>query len=78
MFPELFTIPGIGFVINTYGVLLAIGFLSGMWLAGWFAAKDGLPRSEVFDIVLYALVASLVGSRALLVAVEWEDRKSVV
>lgn len=72
MFPELFTIPGMGFVINTYGVLLAIGFLSGMWLAGWFAAKDGLPRSEVFDIVLYALVASLVGSRALLVAVEWE------
>lgn len=73
MFPELFEIPGTGFIINTYGVLLAIGFLSGMWLAGRFAVADGLPRGEVLDIVLYALIASLVGSRVLLVVVEWES-----
>ncbi|QUV84297.1 prolipoprotein diacylglyceryl transferase [Chloracidobacterium aggregatum] len=73
MFPELFEIPGTGFIINTYGVLLAIGFLSGMWLAGRLALADGLPRGEVLDIVLYALIASLVGSRVLLVVVEWES-----
>lgn len=72
MYPELLKIPG-GFVINTYGVLLAVGFLSGMWLAGRFAVRDGLPRAAVLDVVLYALIASLVGSRVLLVVVEWEQ-----
>lgn len=72
MYPELFKIPG-GFTINTYGVLLAVGFLSGMWLAGRFAVRDGLPRAAVLDVVLYALIASLVGSRLLLVVVEWEQ-----
>ncbi|MGQ9897400.1 MAG: prolipoprotein diacylglyceryl transferase [Acidobacteriota bacterium] len=72
MFPELLKIPGTDFTIHTYGVLLAIGFLSGMWLAGRFAVKDGLPFGKVLDIALYALIASLVGSRALLVMVEWE------
>ncbi len=72
MYPELFEIPGTGFVIHTYGVLLAVGFLGGMWLAGRFAVRDGLPRGAVLDIILYALVASLVGSRLLLVLVEWE------
>lgn len=73
MYPELFEIPGTGFIINTYGVLLAVGFLSGMWLAGQFAVRDGLPRGAVLDIVLYSLIASLVGSRLLLVVVEWEN-----
>ncbi|OYT73663.1 MAG: prolipoprotein diacylglyceryl transferase [Chloracidobacterium sp. CP2_5A] len=72
MFPELFEVPGTGFTINTYGALLAIGFLSGTWLAGRFAAQDGLPRSATLDIVIYSLIASLIGSRLLLVVVEWE------
>ncbi|MFQ3580619.1 MAG: prolipoprotein diacylglyceryl transferase [Chloracidobacterium sp.] len=73
MFPELFEIPGTGFIVNTYGVLLAIGFLSGMWLAGRFSVQDGLPRGTVLDIVLYSLIASLLGSRLLLVIVEWHN-----
>lgn len=73
MFPELFKIPGTEFTLNTYGVLLAIGFLSGMMLAGKLAQEDKMDRGAVLDVVLYALLASLVGSRLLLVITEWKS-----
>jgi phosphatidylglycerol:prolipoprotein diacylglycerol transferase len=76
MFPELFKIPGINFTVNTYGVLLAIGFLSGMMVAGKLAQEDKMERGAVLDVVLYSLLASLVGSRLLLVVTEWQSFQS--
>ncbi len=76
MFPELFKIPGINFTINTYGVLLATGFLAGMMLAARLAGKDGFERGKIYDLCLYMLIASLVGSRLLLVVTEWDEFKA--
>jgi phosphatidylglycerol---prolipoprotein diacylglyceryl transferase len=73
MFPELFKIPGINFTVNTYGVLLAIGFLTGMMLAGKLAQEDRMNRGAVLDVTLYSLLASLIGSRLLLVITEWQS-----
>ncbi|MBX7221725.1 MAG: prolipoprotein diacylglyceryl transferase [Blastocatellia bacterium] len=70
MFPELLKITD-SFTINTYGVLIAIAFFSGMWLAAFLAEKDGLDKGKVYDLCLYMLLASLVGSRLLLVITEW-------
>lgn len=73
MFPELFRIPGLGIPLATYGVLLAIGFILALWLTARLAERDGLPKNRVYDLGLYILAASLVGSKLLMVVTEWSD-----
>lgn len=73
MFPDLFTIPGINFTINTYGVLLAIAFLSGLFIMGRLAERDGLSKSRVYDLGMWILVSSLVGSKLLMIVTEWNS-----
>lgn len=72
MFPELIKFSS-NFTINTYGVFIAIAFLAGVLLTAKLAEDDGLDRGTVYDLCLYMLIASLVGSRVLLVIAEWEQ-----
>jgi phosphatidylglycerol---prolipoprotein diacylglyceryl transferase len=73
MFPELFKIPGLGIPLATYGVLLAIGFILALWLTARLAARDGLPKQRIYDLGLYVLAASLIGSKLLMIVTEWND-----
>jgi phosphatidylglycerol:prolipoprotein diacylglycerol transferase len=75
MLPELFRIPGLDLPISTYGLLLAISFLLALWLTAKLAAADGLPKNKVYDLGLYILAASLVGSKLLMVVTEWDEFK---
>ena len=68
MFPELFRIGS--FPVNTYGVLLAVAFISALLVAARLAARDGLPRERVYDLGLWMLLAALVGSKALMLFTE--------
>ncbi|HSE31729.1 MAG TPA: prolipoprotein diacylglyceryl transferase [Pyrinomonadaceae bacterium] len=72
MYPELFRIGS--FPINTYGVFLALAFLSAILLSVKLAARDGLPREKIYDLCLWMLVASLVGSKLLMLLTEPEYR----
>jgi phosphatidylglycerol---prolipoprotein diacylglyceryl transferase len=76
MFPELFKVPFTNFTLNTYGLLLAIAFVVGLWLTSKLAATDGLDRQKVYDLGLWVLAASLVGSKLLLVLTEWDPNSS--
>jgi phosphatidylglycerol---prolipoprotein diacylglyceryl transferase len=73
MFPELFRIPGLGIPIATYGVLLATGFIAALWLAARLAARDGLPKDRIYDLGLYVLASALIGSKVLMVIIEWSE-----
>jgi len=73
MYPELFRI--YGFPINTYGVFLALAFLGGILVATKLAARDGLPRERIYDLCLWMLLASLVGSKILMFFTEPEYRE---
>lgn len=73
MFPELFRIPGLDIPIATYGVLLAIGFIAALWLIARLAAQDGLPKDRIYDLGLYILACSLIGSKVLMVITEWSE-----
>src|ERR1044071_100028 len=68
MYPELFRIGG--FPINTYGVWLALAFLTALLTAAHLAARDGLPRERVYDLGLWMLLAALVGSKVLMLWTE--------
>ena len=70
MYPELFHIGS--FPINTYGVLLALAFLTALFVAARLGARDGLPRERVFDLGLWMLLGGLVGSKLLLMVAEPE------
>src|SRR6266404_7904983 len=72
MFPELFRIHG--FPVNTYGVFLALAFLTAILISVKLAARDGLPREKIYDLCLWMLLASLIGSKLLMLVTEPEYR----
>lgn len=80
MFPRLFTIPAFELfgrdvgplTLHSYGVLLAVAFLAGLWVAGRQARREGLPPERVTDLAIYVLIAGLVGAKLLLVVVDWD------
>ena len=79
MHPRLLTIPefdvlgwNLGpFTLHTYGVLLAIAFLAGLWVASRQAKKAGLDATRVTDMAVWVLIAGLIGAKLLLVLVDW-------
>jgi phosphatidylglycerol:prolipoprotein diacylglycerol transferase len=72
MYPELFRIGN--FPINTYGVFLALAFLCAILITVKLAARDGLPRDRIYDLCLWMLLASLIGSKVLMLFTEPEYR----
>ena len=74
MYPELFRIGN--FPINTYGVFLALAFLCAILITVKLAARDGLPREKIYDLSLWMLLASLIGSKILMFIVEPEYREN--
>ena len=74
MYPELFRIGS--FPINTYGVFLALAFLCAILITVKLAARDGLPREKIYDLCLWMLLASLIGSKILMLFVEPEYREN--
>ena len=73
MYPELFHIGS--FPINTYGVFLALAFLCAILITVRLAVLDGLPREKIYDLSLWILLASLVGSKVLMFWTEPEYRE---
>jgi len=72
MYPEIFHIGS--FPINTYGIFLAIAFLCAILIAVRLGAQDGLPKEKIYDLCLWMLLASLVGSKVLMLFTEPEYR----
>ncbi|HYJ84496.1 MAG TPA: prolipoprotein diacylglyceryl transferase [Pyrinomonadaceae bacterium] len=72
MYPELFRIGS--FPVHTYGVFLALAFLSAILFTVRLAARDGLPKEKIYDLCLWMLLASLIGSKILMLFTEPEYR----
>jgi phosphatidylglycerol:prolipoprotein diacylglycerol transferase len=79
MYPRLFTLPAFDLfgrtigplTLHTYGVLLALAFLAGLWVAHREAKRSGLDASRVTDMAVYVLIGGLIGARLLLLLVDW-------
>jgi phosphatidylglycerol:prolipoprotein diacylglycerol transferase len=57
-------------VLSSYGVLVAVGFLLSLWVARRLAARAGLPPDRVSDLVIWSLLAGLLGSKLSLVLLD--------
>jgi phosphatidylglycerol---prolipoprotein diacylglyceryl transferase len=79
MFPRLFTIPAFDFLgrhigpltLHTYGVLLALAFVAGLWVASRQARRAGMDPAMVTDMAVYVLIAGLIGAKVALLFIEW-------
>jgi phosphatidylglycerol:prolipoprotein diacylglycerol transferase len=69
VYPVLFHIGSI--LIPAYGASAALGVLLALFLAQRTARTAGLNAAQVWNLCVVALFAALVGSRVLLVALNW-------
>ncbi len=69
MFPRLFSIGH--FTLHTYGLLVATGFLLGIYVAQKLAKQFGLNPDLVFNLAVYVAFAAVVGSKVFLVIQDW-------
>lgn len=79
MYSRLFTLPAFEIfgrttpplTLHTYGVLLALAFLAGLWVANRQAKRTGLDAARITDMAVYVLIGGLLGAKLLLLLVEW-------
>jgi phosphatidylglycerol:prolipoprotein diacylglycerol transferase len=69
MFPKLFTAGD--FFLPTYGVLVAAGFLAGLWVASRLARRSGLDADKVSNLAVWCALAGLAGAKLLLFVFDW-------
>ncbi|MGD1069985.1 MAG: prolipoprotein diacylglyceryl transferase [Bryobacteraceae bacterium] len=68
MFPILFRIGR--FSLPTYGFLVALAFLSALWLASYFAKKRGLDSKRIVDLGVYCALVGMLGAKVLMIALD--------
>lgn len=59
------------FTIHTYGFLIAVGFLIGLWLAVRQGKKEGIPVNKILDLGFYILLAAIIGSRLFFILINF-------
>ncbi len=71
MRPELFHIPGIDFTINSYGVVLIVGFLLALEVGKYLARRVGHDPEIYVNAGIVALIAGVIGARLSHVIENW-------
>lgn len=73
MHPELFKI--FSFPIHSYGLMLAVSFLFGIWLSSSRAKKKGLNPDVIADVGFWVILSAIVGARLYFVMLHPEEFK---
>jgi len=71
MYPELFHIS----FLHTYGVLVAIAFLLGVWMAARLARRDKLDADAVTNLGIYCALAAMAGAKVMMLIVDPDSRR---
>src|SRR5581483_7608057 len=73
MYPELFHLS----FLHTYGVLVAIAFLVGVWMCARLARRDNLNPEAVTNLGIYCALAAMVGAKLMMFIVDPESRHDI-
>jgi len=71
MFPVLFRLGPLS--IHTYGALIVLGFLVGVYLIRKKAINENLNPDQLTDIAFWALLMGLLGGRILFIITLWKE-----
>lgn len=75
MYPVLFKIPIFGGItIYSYGVMVALAFVAGLLWVIYASRRAGIDSKQAVDLVFWIILAAILGSRILHVAVSERDR----
>ncbi|WP_018084733.1 prolipoprotein diacylglyceryl transferase [Desulfurispora thermophila] len=74
MYPVLFHIGN--FPVRSWGVMVVLGILAGLWLAARLAKKENIAPEKVVEFTLYAFYAGIAGARLWEVIWGWEKFSS--
>ncbi len=61
------------FTIASYGVLVALGFALGLWLAGRRARSEGIPAEQINNLGVWLIVAGMGGGKLFYIVFFWPD-----
>jgi len=67
MYPEIFHLP----FFHTYGLLVAVAFMTALWLTGRLARRAGLNFDAAINLGVYCGLAALVGAKVMLFLVDF-------
>lgn len=59
-----------GLKLHSYGLMVALGFLVGIFWVGKESKRVGMPADKLMDLAFYIIVSAIVGSRLLYILVE--------
>jgi phosphatidylglycerol:prolipoprotein diacylglycerol transferase len=60
--------------VTWYGIMVATGFLAGLWTAGRRGLRQGVSPEQVHDLGLSLMIGSIAGARILYVITFWRDQ----
>ena len=61
------------FTVTTYGVMVALAFVAGLWTASRRSVRDGIPGEKILDLGPWLIVGAILGARALFVVSYWQE-----
>lgn len=62
------------FSVHWYGVLVAVGFLAGLWTASRRGLRSGFAPDKILDLGPWLIGGSILGARAMYVVSYWRDK----
>jgi len=66
MYPEILKLS----FLHTYGVLVAVAFLTALWLAGRLAREAGLNVDAVTNLGIYCALAAIAGAKVMMFLID--------
>src|SRR5664279_1153809 len=61
------------FTVATYGVMVAIGFALGLWLAARRAKTEGIDPEQIHNLGVWLIIAGMGGGKLFYIIFFWSD-----
>lgn len=61
-----------GFYLPTYGVMVALGFLAGLWVTSRLGQKVGIDGEKISNLAISCALAGLLGAKLMMFVFEWD------
>ncbi len=60
------------FYLPTYGVLVAIGFLAGLWVTSSLGKRVGIDSEKISNLAISCALAGLLGAKLMMFVFDWD------